>query len=165
MSLVTTSETKVCSICNEEKPLSVFSGKRCRQCRTDIARERLNNDPVRLQKRRESVRKWHLEHPEESFARYRKALLKYEYGLTQEQYDEMLTRQNGVCAICKQEETWSYKNGKIASLSVDHDHNTGKVRGLLCRDCNQSLGKFKDDHNLLRAAYEYLSIHKMEENL
>jgi hypothetical protein len=124
----------------------------------------MNNDPVRMEKRRISVRKWHAEHPKESWEKYRRAHLKHEYGLTKEQYDEMLLAQKGVCAICKQEETWKYKSGRIASLSVDHCHTTGKIRGLLCRDCNQSLGKFKDDHNMLRAAYEYLSTHQIEAN-
>lgn len=156
---------KICSICNESKSSLEFSGKRCRSCRTNIARERLNNDPVRLEKRREAVRKWHAEHPEESFARYRKSLLKSEYGLYQEQYDSMLKLQDNVCAICKKPESWTYKTGKVASLSVDHDHETGKVRGLLCRDCNQSIGKFNDDASLLYSAYQYLSIHKMEENI
>lgn len=161
----TDSSVKVCSICTESKPVESFSGRRCRECRTAIAREKINSDPVRLEKRRQAVRKWHAENPEESFARYRKAHLKYEYNLTPAQYDEMLGSQNGVCAICKNPETKVYKNGRTASLAVDHCHSTGKVRGLLCEDCNQSIGKFKDDYKMLYAAYEYLSIHQMEESI
>jgi hypothetical protein len=156
---------KVCSICSTSKPLSEFSGKRCRSCRSTLERERLQNDPVRAQKRRNAVRAWHENNPKESFTRYRSAHLKSEYGLTTAEYEAMLKSQNNCCAICKQEETWTYKNGRVASLSVDHDHKTGKIRGLLCRDCNQSLGKFKDDYALVYAAYQYLSIHKMEENI
>ena len=70
------------------------------------------------------------------------------YGLTIEQYDQMLFEQSYVCAIC-------HKPCSKA-LAVDHDHKTGAVRGLLCMNCNHGLGKFKDDPNLLMAAIKYL---------
>ena len=157
--------TKICSICNESKSIESFSGRRCRQCRTNIAREKLNASPSRLEKRREAVRRWHATHPEESFARYRKAHLQYNFGLTVDAYTAMLENQDNKCAICKKEETFRNGTGNIVSLAVDHDHETGKVRGLLCKDCNQSIGKFNDDPELLYSAYQYLSIHKMEENI
>jgi hypothetical protein len=71
------------------------------------------------------------------------------YGITLNQYQNILDRQNGVCAICQQ------KSEKI-KLAVDHDHNTGKIRGLLCRDCNQAIGLLKDNVVLLEKAKEYL---------
>ena len=157
--------TKICSICNESKSIESFSGRRCRQCRTVIAKNRINADPIRLEKRKESVRKWHATHPEESFARYRKAHLQYNFGLTVDEYTTMLENQDNKCAICKKEETFRNGTGNIVSLAVDHDHETGKVRGLLCKDCNQSIGKFNDDPELLYAAYQYLSVHKMEESV
>jgi Recombination endonuclease VII len=64
---------------------------------------------------------------------------------------ELFERQNGTCAICGREE-WE----KVKVLGVDHDHKTGRVRGLLCTDCNMGLGKFKDDPALLRKAIKYL---------
>lgn len=79
------------------------------------------------------------------------------YGISLEQYDNMLLKQNGVCAICKQYETMKNKKGTICNLSVDHDHETGLVRGLLCRNCNVGLGNFSDDIRVMRVAIAYLS--------
>lgn len=76
--------------------------------------------------------------------------LKKAYGLTQEGYDAMLEEQGGVCAICG-----ASPNGK--NLAVDHDHVTGKVRGLLCFKCNYGLGYFQDSRDLLAKASEYLN--------
>lgn len=77
------------------------------------------------------------------------------YGLTHDDYAAMLDAQGGVCAICSQPETMTYK-GNPKSLCVDHDHATGKVRGLLCAACNFALGKFQDDPARLRTAAAYL---------
>jgi hypothetical protein len=74
------------------------------------------------------------------------------YGISQDQYDEMFQSQNGVCAVCKNPEII-----KDAPLRVDHNHVTGKVRGLLCHHCNVALGHFKDDPSRLQAALEYLN--------
>lgn len=71
------------------------------------------------------------------------------YGITGEQYNELINKQNGVCAICKTE-------GNKRSLSVDHDHRSGKIRGLLCHNCNLSLGLCHDSVETLQAAIEYL---------
>lgn len=67
----------------------------------------------------------------------RKYLLKYKYNITIEEYDHMLVYQNGVCAICKQVDVTGRR------LAVDHDHETGKIRGLLCSSCNTKLGWMK----------------------
>lgn len=77
------------------------------------------------------------------------------YGLTVEEYDEMLKQQNGVCRICKQppaSEGWK----TVTRLHVDHDHDTGKVRALLCNNCNRGLGYFQDSYELLTQASNYL---------
>ena len=79
----------------------------------------------------------------------RKSHLKRKYGLTPEEYDEMLRTQHGVCAICCE------KPGDLP-LHVDHDHTTGKVRGLLCIRCNNALGLFQESHALFQAAAHYL---------
>ena len=79
------------------------------------------------------------------------------YGITLEQYDDMMLKQDGVCAICKQRETMKNKHGITVNLSVDHDHETGQVRGLLCRNCNVGLGNFSDDIRVMRVAISYLS--------
>lgn len=79
------------------------------------------------------------------------------YGITLEEYDTMLMKQNDVCAICKNPETMKHKSGRFYNLSIDHDHETGRVRGLLCRNCNVGLGNFADDILQLRSAISYLT--------
>ena len=77
------------------------------------------------------------------------------FGLTVQQYERLFTNQNGLCAICKQPEC-TVRNGKIKKLAVDHDHVTGKVRGLLCSHCNTAIGLFKDDIATMSLAVAYL---------
>jgi hypothetical protein len=81
--------------------------------------------------------------------------LRKHYGLTPEDFDILLMKQKGACAIClkTQEQT-----GKI--LNVDHCHKTGKVRGLLCGGCNASLGVFEDSIETLQRAIAYLEVNK-----
>jgi hypothetical protein len=86
----------------------------------------------------------------------KEARLRYAYGMNLSDYMELLDRQGGVCAICKNPETAQSAWGGEQVLCVDHDHITGKVRGLLCTLCNKGLGLFKDDVNTLEAAIDYL---------
>ena len=75
------------------------------------------------------------------------------YGITLSEYAEMLSQQDGVCAICG-----SSGSGKdLDRLVVDHCHSTGKVRGLLCWPCNIGIGMFKDNEKLLNKVVSYLS--------
>lgn len=81
----------------------------------------------------------------------------YYNGFTPEEYDALLAKQNGVCAIChRPEEAHSSWSSKTKPLSVDHDHVTQKVRGLLCCHCNRLLGAAKDNVETLLAAVDYL---------
>jgi hypothetical protein len=76
------------------------------------------------------------------------------YGIKRADYDRLLAEQNGVCAICG---GGPVGNGKrYGRLSVDHDHDSGIVRGLLCGTCNSGLGMFKDDAYICEAAADYL---------
>ena len=70
------------------------------------------------------------------------------FGIGLHQYETILKEQNGVCYLCGEQE--------FRNLAVDHCHKTGKVRRLLCSECNMGLGKFKDNPNLLRKAAEYV---------
>lgn len=79
-----------------------------------------------------------------------KARLKHKYALSVEDYEYMLADQGHVCAICK------CPNNDGKRLAVDHDHATGRVRGLLCNPCNLAVGHMKDDPTRLRQAAEYL---------
>lgn len=74
-----------------------------------------------------------------------------EYNITEELFNEILEMQGGKCAICQAEECMTGK-----AFCVDHDHETMEVRGLLCINCNQGCGKFKDDPDLLEEAASYL---------
>ena len=83
------------------------------------------------------------------------ASLRFHYGITLEDYDGMLAAQGGVCAICGGDGT-KYKKG----FHVDHDHEMGQVRAILCSGCNVGLGCYGDDAELLRLAADYLDRHK-----
>lgn len=85
------------------------------------------------------------------------------YGVTREQYDAMVVEQGGLCDICGTDNPGkSSRSKRAARWSIDHNHATGEVRGLLCRGCNAALGLFNDDSDLLDAAAEYLRFHKGE---
>lgn len=74
------------------------------------------------------------------------------YGITQSQYDTILKQQKGKCAICGNK-----KHPKGRKFAVDHNHDTGEVRGILCGNCNQGIGHLKDDVKLLKRAIKYLT--------
>lgn len=96
---------------------------------------------------------WHRKHAD----RYRTKTwiyrLKARYGLSLDQYNQLLLSQQGGCAICGQQSTLQRR------LDVDHNHKTGKVRGLLCNTCNQAMGVAKDSPDLLRKMAAYLDKH------
>lgn len=82
------------------------------------------------------------------------------FGVDAPRYQEMLREQNGVCAICHEPERSPDKaSGKTRDLAIDHDHETGAIRELLCSNCNRALGLFRDDPALLDAARAYLHKH------
>ena len=89
----------------------------------------------------------------EDSAYHRRANLKRHYGITPEEYDAMLTKQNNCCAICKKENTAN------KSMPVDHCHKTGKVRQILCSNCNTAIGLLQEDPETLRAAIDYIERH------
>lgn len=82
--------------------------------------------------------------------------LKVAHGLTLEEYTIKLKEQNSVCAACGKEETGRNQYG-ILPLAVDHDHNTGKIRGLLCMRCNRALGLLGDSLETLKKLAQYRS--------
>ena len=92
----------------------------------------------------------------QGYDRERKLLNRF--GLTAEDYERVLTEQGHVCAICGEIERVVDRRGKIRHLSVDHDHETGEVRGLLCFTCNVGIGAFKERRDLVEAAAHYLAV-------
>lgn len=86
----------------------------------------------------------------------RRRALKGRFGLEYKDYSSMYAHQDGKCMICcKPLAKYKNKDG-VETACVDHNHETGQIRGLLCRACNMGLGQFKDDPLLLDAAIEYL---------
>lgn len=83
-------------------------------------------------------------------------------GINLSIYKEKLDKQNGVCAICFKNEKRVYDkiNKKETRLAIDHNHSTGKVRGLLCLNCNLILGYAEDDIDVLNRCIEYLKLYK-----
>lgn len=102
-------------------------------------------------KDRAAAKRWAREHSEEAYAARRAYRYLSKYGITIEQYEAMLSSQNGVCAICNQPP----KNGR--KLSIDHNHDTRQVRALLCVSCNTGVGYF--ERPISMAIQEYLERH------
>lgn len=133
---------KICPKCEFEKKITEFTVERSRKdgrypyCK-DCQREKL----------RPLMRKIMMSRPEQK----KKGTLKHFYGITLQQFTAMLEIQNNTCAICGRHQD---ELGYI--LGVDHDHCTGKIRGLLCRRCNVLLGFAKDSIEILEKAILYL---------
>ena len=101
-------------------------------------------------KRNEWATRWQKNNREKYKGIKRKAMLKANYGIAPEQFDAMAASQGFACAICK-----IVPN---KTLHVDHDHKTGRVRGLLCAQCNSAIGLLKENTEFLARAISYLSI-------
>lgn len=153
-------DTRWCGKCKEEKSLEEFTVDRsrrdklnywCRSCTKEDSKEwhRKNADRAK-----EYQKEWDKKNSEHRKQYEREYSYKKVYGLPQGGYQKMFAAQGGKCAICDGQET-STRNGKIKLLAVDHCHETGEVRGLLCALCNASLGGFKDSIYLLSKAIEY----------
>ncbi len=114
-------------------------------------RERVAKDPTLLKRyqQRKSNRKFDPRTREIDFIARRRSSLRRDFGITLETYQRMLETQSGGCAIC------GGHDGEKC-LAVDHCHVTLRVRGLLCQNCNQALGKMSEDPARLRAAATYL---------
>ena len=175
--------THVCSKCgaaypwNEEffyRDSSLKRGfkSRCKECMREdqglYRKLRFDNDEdgSYIENKRRICRESYARHKERrnaarrggKFSDYNKnSFIKSTYGITLEDFDAMMETQNGVCAICGQEETRKNKHTRVCRLSIDHDHETGVVRGLLCSNCNFALGGFRDDIELLESAIQYLA--------
>jgi hypothetical protein len=132
----------------------------CKDCFRQIARARYRKDPRKVI---ETAQQWRRENPERVRAYQAEYRLRPErkramrdlyyrrtYGISADEFDRLLDEQHGACAICRT------RPEREASMHVDHDHESGAVRGLLCLSCNQGLGQFKDDPTLLLRAIVYL---------
>jgi hypothetical protein len=97
------------------------------------------------------VKAWAEKNRDKRLKKLREIHLRNKFGLTPDEYDRMLEAQGGVCALCESSPTPGI------SLHVDHDHGTGEIRGLLCVRCNNALGLFREDADLLKRAARYVT--------
>ena len=160
-------EERICCKCKIPKSLEDFakdkydkSGRtyQCKKCRNEKQKEWVAANPEKvkaLNKKHKETRKEFYSNPERKL-KYRKASIERTFGIKYSEYERMMDEQNGLCAICFQPET-SLKN---KYLSVDHCHDTGKIRGLLCNACNRGIGYLKDSHLVIQNAFTYLTKHK-----
>ena len=126
---------------------------RCARCGVDKAPEDFPRHRGRPSGRHCNCKPCHNAQVRESRARQggsRKYHMKRRYGLTLEEFDALLAKQGFLCPICL----------KRSAVLVDHDHRTGKVRGILCEMCNGGLGQFRDNPHAIEAAIEYLKRHE-----
>ena len=148
---------KRCYSCRVEKPNNYFdknkgmSDGRINKCKSCVREYNKQYREIPKNRYKEKERK---RLAFSSLSKKEKRSLRYlrRYGISIDEYAELYRKQNGVCAICKSKET-----GHKKRLSVDHCHETGEIRGLLCNSCNVGLGRFKDSIDLLTKAIEYLN--------
>lgn len=143
-------DTKRCTKCGEVKLLSEFTKSpiapdglqyKCKNCANIYHKVYYE---INLEARHAYNSAYNKTRPEAQRASH----LKHKYNLTPKDYSKMLNDQNGVCVICHLPSD--------TPLHVDHDHETGLVRGLLCKDCNLGIGRMKDSVYLLQEAADYL---------
>src|ERR1035437_5998360 len=122
-----------------------------------------HNKQYRIEQKEEIKKRneqWNINNKEYSKTYYknnkRNLHLKRKYNITQEQYNELFNKQNGKCAICGKHQSELKK-----ALGIDHDHETGKNRGLLCDKCNLLLGHANDNVQVLTQAINYLNIYNI----
>jgi hypothetical protein len=145
---------KVCKTCKQDKNVSFYYkhasnkdglDKSCKRCRQDYYNNKYNK----------KGRSKHLEYEVGSYNYTRNSHLVCTYGITLKEYNILLESQNYKCAICGIVQEESLRLFKRL-LFVDHCHNTSRVRGLLCQNCNNGLGNFKDSTEFLDKAINYL---------
>jgi Recombination endonuclease VII len=147
-------DTQVCTACGLDKPLTQFWKKAtprkdgthayqscCKECgtaqRLDIYHNKGGKEAQKKRSFKNNLKK---------------------YGITPENYQELFKQQEGKCAICSSSEVSVAR--RSYNLFVDHDHATGKVRGLLCHHCNAGLGHYRDNTETLKKAIEYLNANR-----
>jgi hypothetical protein len=138
MRLKSDSFLQQCSRCGTPKPATEFYETRaggqssyCKPCT------------------RAYIKQWKQANPRKVWVSSKRKDLKSKYGITLDEWAAMVLESGGRCAICKDEQP----------LVVDHDHATGKIRGMLCQTCNLVLGQFGDDQPRILAALTYLEAH------
>lgn len=148
--------SKICRKCGSDGPWLYKRGC-CDDCERQRARDWHKNN---REKSREIAKRYKSNNPDKvaaynasaaKAASQRKYDLRTRFGITPEQYDEMLEAVGGQCPVCGHRPTDDEHR-----LAVDHNHTTGEIRGLLCKPCNLALGNLGDDPNRIRALARYI---------
>lgn len=171
-----TATGKICRGCELDKPLSEYTKTnrnssgyhaRCRTCTSAQQKQWREANPG---KNAEYGRRWaernpdykkdekfsSLEYRQQNYLKNgRNRALKLKYGITVDEFNVMLASQGGRCAICGRPDSGKLDSG----MNVDHSHESGKVRGILCHYCNVGLGNFQDNPEILLSAADYLLRH------
>ncbi len=127
----------------------------CKDCYIKAAHARRMQDPAFRASNVARSRKWALANPERAYLLDANKHLQRRFGITYAEYQKLLEKQGGACAICKKPETIKSKK-RITRLAVDHCHTTGKIRGILCFKCNTSIGLVENNPELLNNIKNYL---------
>lgn len=151
------STTKPCRKCRAVKALAEFSLSR-RATETQNAVYRSDCKACCS----ERTKQWFVDNPGRAEANKRKSVLAA-YGLTVDDYDSLLQQQGGACAICRRPERTT-RNGKLLRMPVDHDHETGAVRGILCHSCNRAIGFLGEDVAIVQETVAYLLRHQEKQS-
>ena len=124
-----------------KKIISLYSKQYYDENKDKIRTYQLNN--------KEKIKNYYVNNKDKMLENSKRCRYKNEYGITMSDYNNLFEKQSGCCAICHK---------FYEALCVDHNHMTGKVRGLLCRKCNVGIGVLNDDIKILTDAVKYLSI-------
>ena len=150
---------KKCTKCGIEKPLSEFNKKSstktgldpwCKPCKSVAYMNWIIENPDKKNDVKKRAAVWNTENKDKRKIIVQKNNYKKRYGLTIQQKQQLIDLQEQKCAICKDNLKDTH------DVCVDHDHQTGAVRGILCRKCNLGLGHFEDNTSLLKSAVKYL---------
>jgi hypothetical protein len=140
----------ICKFCfrKEQKPYKIKNIEKHRETKRLYERKRMQ-DPIYREKQREKSRKYYLKNKNNYKGRKHKFRILKTYGISDEDFLKMLEKQKNLCSLCG-----IYLNKR---KNIDHCHKTGKIRGILCTNCNMGLGLFKDSKEILGKAIIYLS--------
>ena len=148
---------KTCVVCGQRKPFSCYT----KQSNSPDGKANQCKDCLKVYRQtvKERQQEWAKQYNISNREQIQKKGLMRRYGVTDEWYFETLKNQKYTCDICESPEALGNGN---KYFHVDHNHKTGKVRGLLCSRCNTALGNFRDSKETLLKAVEYLTKHEKE---
>jgi len=135
-----------CTVCKIKKPLDSFWNDKTRKLGKKYVCKECSNKYQRSEKYKAYKRTY-----AKKTACWRASYYKFKFNISMKDYNKLFVKQNGCCAVCGRHQSEFNKR-----LTVDHNHLTKKIRGLLCEDCNLGIGRLKDSIEILQKAIQYL---------